>query len=134
MIRYSYLHSDRRHVTIAREVDLENKVIRCGISVSHPNDMFRKKLGREMAVGRLLADKALSWSFGLQDEETPLQTILRYFRNPKNYDSLLGGLFVRYEKNEEIWEERVVPSCVTQMANQDWCKPLVVKLNYTIGE
>lgn len=75
-VRYSYLHGPRRHVTIARLIDLEKNLVHCGISVCHPVDVFRKALGREIAKGRLEANSGLFWTIALDDTK-PLEAIMR---------------------------------------------------------
>lgn len=89
-VRYSYLHGPRRHVTIARAVDLDKMLVYCGISVCHPDDVFRKALGREMAEGRLEAGKfdpegnhehsetRLAWTLRLPEDAKPLEAVMRY--------------------------------------------------------
>ncbi len=100
-VRYSYLHGPRRHVTIARSIDLEKNLVHCGISVCHPVDVFRKALGREIAKGRLEKNNSFCWAIALGDTK-PLEAIMSFL--------IIG--------TESPYEYRV-PTCVKELA-QEW--------------
>lgn len=60
-IKYLYLHDPsnaKRVITIARTVDHDLKEIRYAFAVSDPKDRFVKKLGRQIADGRLASMNA----------------------------------------------------------------------------
>ena len=118
-VRYSYLHGPRRHVTIARSIDLEKNLVRCGISVCHPADVFHKALGREIAKGRLEAGKnetalmspkavnRLSWTICMPPDTKPLEVIMRYMAHAENWLSICTDVIAT-----------PVPTCVRELARE----------------
>lgn len=76
MVKYCYLHGNRRHVSIARKIDRENNLVVFGFSVCHPNDTFQKSLGREIAEGRMNSKTRVEVE--LVDGYGPLECLMRH--------------------------------------------------------
>ena len=78
-VRYCYLHDNqkKRHIAIARKFDKKNSLVTFAFSLSHPDDTFKKKLGRTIAQGRLDAGK--SFTVHVPVGMTPMQCVIGFF-------------------------------------------------------
>jgi hypothetical protein len=84
-IKYLYLHDPKnpnRVITVARTVDHDVNEIRYAFAVTEPHDRFVKKLGRQIADGRLVSMNAQDRSSSFSDvlaleNDRPITAILK---------------------------------------------------------